>query len=277
MMNAPTINAMNPKVLERDVEEAQRLVDVVLLLLGDLGAGQHLDLAVAVLGQRLLDVVLHLLFAHARLRDHRDLAELADRVADALHLVEREQTDRRPEQAVGGAEAGDADDVVEMRPLRGQHLHPVADFEVALVGAVPVDHDLVVALRRATRDDPELVERAGSVCHARPNVGRSVAADRLTLLVDELGVALGAVDVATGGRDARHLLHDGERRLRNVRSAGTGPEIASRALPSRARPRRCPCRCRRTDRRTTARWLRSAPSVPEMNATPSTTAIAVSR
>ncbi len=44
MMNAPTISAMTAKTGEHDVEEAELLVDRVLVLLGDRLAGDHLVL-----------------------------------------------------------------------------------------------------------------------------------------------------------------------------------------------------------------------------------------
>ena len=59
-----------------DVEEAELLLDRVLILLGDLGAGDHLVLVLALLLQVLRDVGLQLGLRHARLSRDRDLGVL---------------------------------------------------------------------------------------------------------------------------------------------------------------------------------------------------------
>ena len=132
-----------------------------------------------------------------------------------------------PGEAVGGAELGDADDFVLARLLRGEHGHPVADLDVAGVGGVPVDDDLVGGLRRpAAFEDVELVEfRIGVPAEAER--GRAVAADRLPVLAHDLGVGPG--DVSLSGVDARCPAHDLGERGRDVRAL-PGAEVALQDL-----------------------------------------------
>ncbi len=63
------------------------------------------------------------------------------------------------------------DEVVLLRWLRRQDRHLVADMELALVGAVLVDDDLIVGRGCMAGDEMELVQLRISVSQPNPNVG----------------------------------------------------------------------------------------------------------
>ena len=130
---------------QRGADEAERLVDGVLVLLGERLAGDHLVLACSVRRQRVLDVLGDLRLRHAGLGDDGDLRELVRaRSRPVAPRAGVNKHDRRAREAVDGAELRDADELVLLRRLRGEDRDLLADVEVALVGRLLVDDDLVV-------------------------------------------------------------------------------------------------------------------------------------
>ena len=149
-------------------------------------------------------------------------------------------------------------------------------LKLPFVGAVPVDDDLVGASRGGRPSTSRNWLSVGFGSHPRPKVGGPFPPIALPVLVDHLRVALEPSTLPSAASTLGTLLHD-LRAATPERSAGcAGAEVALEHFV-RAHDRvGAAGRCRRRGRRTSVRIVAVSTNVPDMNATPSITAIAVS-
>jgi len=127
---------------QQDVEELQGVLDVGLVLLGDLRPREHLD---AVGADGLAHPVGQLGLAHraVALAEHGvDLTGLAD---ERLGGGQVEQRERGAAGRVGVAEADVADDRELLAAALADDRDGIADLELAVLEALAVEHDLVRA------------------------------------------------------------------------------------------------------------------------------------
>ncbi len=170
---------------QEDVEEPEALLDVVLVLLGDLLAREHLDVS----RHHLRDVRRQLLLGHAGVGDRGDRVDLSGFGEQLLRGVVGEADERCAGRRVRGAELRDAADRELLRRSLEQDLHRLTDREVPLVRASLVDDDLVGARRGASLDDRPGVQ-LGHLAPAAADVGRLAGAERLAVGLDELRITL---------------------------------------------------------------------------------------
>ena len=133
---------------QRGPEEPQRLLQLLRLLVGDVGRLDGLD----ALRERGLDARSQVRHRRAVVGDDVDLVELPDLVEHLLRGRRVERGERRTRQVVGLAEAQRARDRELLRRSLEQDLDRVADGEVVLLGRRRVDGDLRRAGRRVALD-----------------------------------------------------------------------------------------------------------------------------
>ena len=126
------------------LKKLKALLDLVLALLGDLGAGDRLSAG----GQLGRDAAHDLRLRDAIVGDDQDAVELVRLGDQPLRSLQGEQSERRAAGRVGIAELGDAGDGDVLRPALHEHLGGVADPVTRVVRALLVDDHLVVALWR---------------------------------------------------------------------------------------------------------------------------------
>jgi hypothetical protein len=127
---------------QEDAEEAQRVLDRVLVLLGDLGTRQRFR------GRRSrkrgLDPIGQHVVGHAAVAAHHDGVDEAGLTHELLRRGQIEQRERGAARRGRVAVAGDADQREVARPALGDDFHAVADLVVTLVGGRRVERDFRV-------------------------------------------------------------------------------------------------------------------------------------
>ena len=124
--------AMNENTVRKMREEAEALLDRVLVLLGDLGTGERLGLTVG--RQRRLDRVGQLVVGLAAIAGDDDRVDEPGFADELLGRGEVEQRERRATRRRHVAVAGDADERELARPGLGDDLDRVADLVVPVLG-----------------------------------------------------------------------------------------------------------------------------------------------
>ena len=135
MMNAPTNRAMHGEDQQERVEEAHAVLDVALVLRGDLRAGEHLDVG----GQhRRRSIAVTVSCETPVRRDDTDRVELAGRgdVASARPSSVNSTADAPPARSASPNVAMPTM-VNGLRADLGQHGGRVADGEVGGLGGLP--------------------------------------------------------------------------------------------------------------------------------------------
>ena len=183
---------------EEDRDEAEVLLDVVLLFLRDLGAREGLRIG----RQRRLDACRHLVLRHSWCGLHSDRVDLPGLRQHLLSGRQREQRIAGAERAVRGAELRDADEVELLWSgrRRKDNRDRVADLEVTLDRAAPIDHDFVGRRRRMALGERERVElRIVDPVRTECRGALARVAEHLAVGADDLGAV--RVDLRGGVGD----------------------------------------------------------------------------
>ena len=183
---------------KRRQEVEELLVDVADVLVGELGAADHLD----AVGKLRADAPYQVVLRHVGLAPHRDGRDLPRLLGEVLlGGVERERGEGDADEAVLGPERRQADDL-DLDRLGSEDRGGVADPEVPVVGGGAVDDDLVVGARCPALGQAVRVE-LGVGDPVAGHGGRTVPAHGLAVAAEQLAVAL---DGSLGGGDAVHRL-----------------------------------------------------------------------
>ena len=261
MTNAPTTSAIDGEDQEDAGDERQRLGDVALRLLGDLGAGQHLDV---VARQRALQRGDH---ARPPTRRRRPATTMSLEAALLAHQLlgggGGPQHEAGAGRAVGGPKRADADQRrTRPTPSCVGTGTGVAELVAGRVRARLVDHDLVVGSGARPSDDAEGVElgRVGPVAaerRRRPWPGRRPVRRPCRRSGRSPGCRPRPAATPSASRTLSSRSSETWRVRRRPRRR---PKPSARSRSRCGRRRRCPRRRRRRGRRTSVRWCRSAPA-----------------
>ena len=146
MMNEPTNSAMTANVSRNMLKKLRPVWIVLLVLGGDLGAGEHLvcrsDTTLAMRVDELADAT----------PSAATTLMASNLPGSVMHRWAASGVNNAYDDAAGAvraAEGGDADDRHLVRRRLGRHRDVCRRREVAVLGRCPVDHDLVVVVRGA--------------------------------------------------------------------------------------------------------------------------------